>query len=136
MSSHLTPRLRCPALGADHEERRTAYREVFRGAQRGAPLAALRMALNRGQPVGGHGFYRESEATSGRQRALRKRGRPRKTKRTVQLVTPGKKNDRFELIEPSLALPGKQQFMPATVTPDRQAPAVKCDALCIPELPG
>ena len=66
------------ALGRHDAERRTTYRELFRGALGDQPLGDLRLALNQDQPIGNDRFYREIEASTGQRRELRKRGRPRK----------------------------------------------------------
>ena len=66
------------ALGADDDARRSAYRELFRGALDEKPLSDLRLALNQDQPIGNDRFYREIEAMTGQRRELRQRGRPRK----------------------------------------------------------
>ena len=66
------------ALAADDASRRAVYRDLFRTALDDAPLADLRMALNRGQPIGNSRFYAKIEAMTGQRRELRKRGHPRK----------------------------------------------------------
>jgi putative transposase len=75
----LSPHPLYRALGADDDSREPAYRDLFRGALDEKPLSDLRLALNQCQPIGNGRFYREIEAKTGRRRALRKRGRPRKT---------------------------------------------------------
>ena len=77
------------ALGRDDAERRTAYRDLFRGALGDQPLGDLRLALNQDQPIGNDRFYREIEAITGQRRELRKRGRPRKQEEQESGSEPG-----------------------------------------------
>lgn len=68
------------ALGADPIQRQAAYRDLFPFSLEGAPVADLRMALNQHQPIGNVRFYVQIVAMTGQRRALKKRGRPRKTR--------------------------------------------------------
>jgi putative transposase len=66
-------------LGQDKAGREEAYQALFRAALNEDPIGELRMALNQNQPIGNARFYAEIEAMTGQRRALRQRGRPRKT---------------------------------------------------------
>ena len=75
----VTPHPLYLALGADPIERQAAYRGLFANSLEDAPVTDLRMALNQNQPIGNERFYAQIEAMTGQRRALKKRGRPRKT---------------------------------------------------------
>ena len=65
------------ALAQDDNERRTAYRALFRAPLDKAALGDLRKVLNKGQPLGAERFREQVEIALGKRLAPKKRGRQR-----------------------------------------------------------
>ena len=65
-------------LGVSEEERKSAYRQLFRLTIDKADLDALRDATNKGWVLGGDRFRAEIERLSGRRSVAKPRGRPKK----------------------------------------------------------
>lgn len=74
----LTPHPVYVRLGATDEERRFAYRALFRSELDSDAVADIRMAVNQGQPLGTSRFIAGIEKAIGQRREVRPRGRPRK----------------------------------------------------------
>jgi putative transposase len=67
------------ALGRDPDERRSAYRALFRPELDAEAIGDIRRALNQGQPLGDSRFLDGIERVTGERREVRPRGRPRKS---------------------------------------------------------
>lgn len=76
--SLLAPHPLYAGLGQCEDERRAAYRALFRTELDAEAIADVRLALNQGQPLGGSRFIDEIERATGQRREVRARGRPRK----------------------------------------------------------
>lgn len=74
----LSPHPVYEALAIDAEERRSAYRALFRAQLDDAAIADIRLALNQSQPLGGSRFHEQIARTTGEGRRAKPRGRPRK----------------------------------------------------------
>lgn len=64
------------ALGRSEENRRVAYRALFRAHQEEAAIDDIRKAVRQGLPLGNDRFREQVEAALGRKVAQRQRGRP------------------------------------------------------------
>lgn len=73
----LTPHPLYLALGTSAEERRTAYRALFRSQLDRPAIDAIRLALSQNQPLGNERFQAKIEQMTGRKCEPRPRGRPR-----------------------------------------------------------
>ena len=74
------------ALGRSEEERRAAYRALFRAHLEEAALDDIRQAVRQGLPLGNGRFREQVEAALGRKVAQRRRGRPEGTPANVPLT--------------------------------------------------
>jgi len=74
----LTPHPLYLGLDNSEEERRAAYRDLFRPQLEVEALGELRLALNQGQPLGNSRFLASIEQATGQRREAKPRGRPKK----------------------------------------------------------
>jgi putative transposase len=74
---YLTPHSLYRSLGREVEERRAAYRALFRTQLDKAAIDHIRLALNQSQPLGNSRFLDRIEAMTGQRREAKPRGRPR-----------------------------------------------------------
>lgn len=65
------------AIVRDNDERRVAYRDLFRAQLNRKAIDDIRLALNQNQPLGDSRFYAKVETATGQRREARPRGRPR-----------------------------------------------------------
>ena len=72
----VTPHRLYHGLGESDEERRSAYRALFRAQLDRDAISDIRLALNQNQPLGGERFYQYIEQMTGQRREARPRGRP------------------------------------------------------------
>ena len=77
-SDWLAPHQEYLRLGRSAEERRSAYRQLFRGAIAKDELQAIRESTHKGWALGSERFKAQIEALSGRQATSKGVGRPRK----------------------------------------------------------
>jgi putative transposase len=75
--SRITPHPLYRQLGANDQERQTAYRALFRAQLERAAIDDIRLALTQSQPLGNARFYSRIEKMTGMRREARPRGRPR-----------------------------------------------------------
>ncbi len=73
----VTPHPGYSALGLGDDVRRAAYRDLFRNELAGEVVSEIRLALDRGNPLGNQRFFEAVERTLGRACIARARGRPR-----------------------------------------------------------
>ena len=76
-SDILTPHPLYQSLGANSEERQSAYRALFRAQLDDEAISDIRLALNQSQPLGNERFYQHIEQMTGQRRESKPRGRPR-----------------------------------------------------------
>lgn len=76
-SAILTPHPLYQAMGANGEERQSAYRALFRAHLDAEAISNIRLALNQSQPLGNERFYQHIEQMTGQRRESKPRGRPR-----------------------------------------------------------
>lgn len=85
---------RTPAVDAEEDrggsERQAAYRELFFAHLDREALNDIRLALNRGQPVGNARFLARIEQMTGIRREAKPRGRPRVGAKPGESTQPGK----------------------------------------------
>ena len=74
----VTPHTRYLALGKTQPEQNAAYRTLFRAQLDRAAIDDIRLAVNQNQPLGSSRFYAAIADATGRLRAPKPRGRPRK----------------------------------------------------------
>ena len=74
----LTPHPLYRTLAKDDDERRAAYRALFRPQLDEEAIDDIRLALNQSQPLGGSRFHARIAELTGEPREARPRGRPRK----------------------------------------------------------
>jgi len=75
--SRVTPHALYRELGANDQERRAAYRALFRAELDRAAIDDIRLAFTQNQPLGNSRFYAKIEKATGTRREARPRGRPR-----------------------------------------------------------
>lgn len=66
------------ALARDADDRRSAYRALFRAQLDDEAITDIRLALNQSQPLGGSRFHAQIAQVTGERREPRPRGRPPK----------------------------------------------------------
>jgi len=82
-SDWLVPHRQYRRLGRSREERRSAYRKLFRAAISTADLKEIRECTHKGWALGGERFKADIEALSGRRAVSKGVGRPRKPENLV-----------------------------------------------------
>ena len=75
----LTPHWLYAGLGQTEADRLAAYRALFRPELDTDGIDDIRLALNQGQPLGNSRFIDSIELVTGQRRAVKPRGRPKKT---------------------------------------------------------
>ena len=79
----ITQHLVYRGLGTQDDDRRTAYRHLFREALSDQLLSQIRHASNKNGPLGSAGFAQQTAAMLGRPTEPRRRGRPRAAERKL-----------------------------------------------------
>jgi putative transposase len=79
----LTPHLIFTGLGKHGNERRAAYRDLFREVLSEQQLALIRRASNSNRPLGEAAFVEEMSRASGQPAGLGRRGRPKVSERNL-----------------------------------------------------
>lgn len=87
--SRLRPHPLYQELGVSPEQRRSAYRALFRAELDREAVDDIRLALNQNQPIGNERFLAKIERMTGIRRAARPRGRPRLQAGDGDLVADG-----------------------------------------------